>query len=165
MIVMKRILILLLVAYPYFSQSQNLPSWVKNPPTESNTIYAVGKGTSSNAETAERKARLDANVGLAEQVSPAVITVTTRLESTVRRNKALTEKVKVVRKTVTANLQDVSIVKKFTFEDKDIHTAYILLEMPRKSINQSIIQAIDNDKELYDAVKKTKTYKNLKASM
>lgn len=162
---MKRLLMILLVASPYFLQSQNLPSWIKNPPADSNVIYAVGKGTSSNAETAERKARLDANVGLAEQVNPALVNVTTQLESKVRKNKVLKEKVKVVRKTVTGNLQDVSVVKKFTFERKGIHTAYILLEMPRKSINRSIVRAIDNDEELHNAVKETKAYKNLKTPL
>lgn len=158
---MKRILIFVMVAIPILSCGQSVPGWVKNPPKSNDKIYAVGVGTSGNAEIAERKAKMEANVNLAEQLETAVVSVTTKFEPVVRRNKALTEKVKVVRKTVVATLQDTQVSQKFATEENGIHKVYVLMEMPRKNVNQSIVKQIEKDEELHKALSNSKAYKKI----
>lgn len=158
---MKRMLILIMIAVPIISCGQSVPGWVKNPPKSNDKIYAVGIGTSGSAEIAERKAKMEASVNLAEQLETAVVSVTTKFEPVVRRNKALTEKVKVVRKTVVATLQNTQVSQKFATEENGIHKVYVLMEMPRKNVNRSIIDEIEKDEELHKALSNSKAYKKV----
>lgn len=165
---MKRIFALVIVALPILAYSQlfgqRTPGWVKNPPKSGGSVYAVGEGSSSTPDVAERKARLNASVALAKQVEPTIETQTTRLQSVVRNNKVLKERVQVIRESVVATLHDTRVIEKHTAERNGTHTVYLLVEMPKKNISQSFVDQIKNDKELYQAVAKSKAYKELLAS-
>jgi predicted transcriptional regulator len=164
---MKRILALIIILLPIFTSGQILgkrtPDWVKNTPKSSENYYAVGEGSSATLDVAERKARLNANVKLAEQVGPVVKTETTRFENVVRNNKLLKEKVYTMRKTVVASLHDTRIVEQYSKEKNGVHTVYLLVEMPKKSIAQSIISQVNNDKDLHRALAGSRAYKKLLA--
>jgi hypothetical protein len=111
---MKRLIILLLFTLPLFATCQEpsnpTKSWVNNPPKSTDKIFAVGIGTSPSEDIAERKAHLNGSANLAKQVEPAVISVTSRIDSIVRGNKLLIEKSKVIRETVIATLTDVNTI-------------------------------------------------------
>jgi len=165
---MKRIIALVIVALPISAYSQlfgqRTPGWVKNPPKSETSFYAVGQGSSPTLDVAERKARLNAGVVLAEQVEPAIESETTRLETVVRNNKVLKEKIHVIRKTLVATLHDTRVIEKHATERNGTHTVYILVEMPRKNISRSIVDQVKSDKELHEAVAKSKPYKELLAN-
>ena len=158
---------LFLIAFccPLFLQCQNqegaLPRWVEKPPTGNNKYYAVGFGSSLSADVAERKARLDANSKLAKQVEPVVITVTSKIDSIVRGNQLLVERVSVVRQKVSATLTNVKELEKFNMESNGTHDVYILVEMPQKEIKRSIVAHIENDKELHSDLIRSATYRSL----
>lgn len=142
-----------------------LPSWIQNPPKSNTSFFAIGKGTSSNLDVAERKARLDANVGLAKQVEPVVETTTSRLAKSLRNNKVILQKIQVVRKTVVANLHDTKTVEKHKSENNGSHTVFILVEMPKQNISKAIVTQINADKTLYQALANKRSYKKLLAEL
>ena len=162
---MKRVIIGIFFIIPFVAQCQNgvnnPPEWVKNPPTSKENIYGVGFGTSTNRDIAERKAIMDANVNLAEKVQPAVITITSQIDSVVKNNVVLIEKVQTVRKKVQATLENTNIKERAVFEDNGRISVYVLIEMPIKEINRSVVNQITDDKDLYNAIAKTKAYKQL----
>lgn len=162
---MKRLMILLLLTLPLFANCQNpsspTKSWVNNPPESKDKIFAVGVGTSTSEDIAERKAHLNGSANLAKQVEPAVVSVTSRIDSIVRGNKVLIEKSKVIRKTVVANLKNVNTIDIEKIEKDGVYTVYVLLNMPKKEITRKVVDQIKQDKELYNAVAKTKTYKKI----
>jgi hypothetical protein len=160
---MKKAIIILLFIIPLTTFCQSLPGWISNPPVSNEKFYAVGVGSSIDAITAERKAKMNASVSLAEQVEPAVVTITTKLVPVLRGNKILTEKVNVTRKTVSATLNNTSTSEVFRQEEENgNHKVYVLMEMPKKEITRSLIAEIEKDKELLQALSKSKEYKKLK---
>lgn len=158
---MKRVLFVILIALPVFSQCQNLPNWVNNPPKSKDKIYAVGVGNSGSADIAERKARMDASVKLAEQVEPAVYSYSSRIDTVLVGNKMLIERFNVVRKKVAATLHNTQEVEKTSFEKNGTYTAYVLLAISKKDINRSMVSLIDEDKDLKAALKKSNAYKKM----
>jgi hypothetical protein len=156
---MKRLVLIILVLLPQILLSQSLPKWVKKPPTSSEMYYAVGMGSSGNEDVAERKARLDANVNLAKQVEHEIVTVTTRIETMIRGNKVLKERVRVIRKKVMATLTDTRVEGKHSVNERNGSVkVYMLISMPKSNINQSVINQVENDKELYATLSKSKAY-------
>jgi hypothetical protein len=162
---MKRLIFIVLVTLPYLlycqSNTNNYPNWVNNPPKSTNKIFAVGVGSSSSMEIAERKANLDASVKFAEQIEPAIVTYTSRIDSVVKGKKILIEKVNIVRTTISATLSNTKISKKHGVEEDGKYTIYVLMEMPRRDIARSVVEEIRKDKELYNAVAKTEAYKQI----
>jgi hypothetical protein len=162
---MKKILLYSILLLPLTVQCQNslntTPKWVNNPPKSKDKIYAVGVGTSSSPDVAERKAIMDANVNLAENVRPAVVTITSHIDSIIQGNEILIERVNIIRKKVEATLQNTQLINKTVLEEKGKYKVYVLVEMPKKEINRSVISYVDEDKELYNAIAKTKTYKRI----
>jgi hypothetical protein len=162
---MRKLILLALLAFPslLFSQtfSNKLPNWINNPTKSKDKLFAVGMGSSSNAEVAERKASLDASVKLAELIEPAIETHTSRIDSVLRGKKKLVEKVDIIRKTVSATLSDTRITEKHRIEEDGKYTVYILMEMPKRDIARSIVSEINKDKELYKAISKTSEYRQI----
>lgn len=162
---MKRLTFLLLIAFPLISICQNhassKKSWVQNPPESKERVYAVGVGTSPSADIAERKAHLNASAKLAEIVEPAVVSVTSRIDPVIRGNKVLMERTRIVRKTVIANLSDVQTIDSDKIEKDGLSTVYVLVSMPRKEITKRVVEQIREDKQLYEAVFRTREYKKM----
>lgn len=158
---MKRIIFAILIAIPTFSQCQNIPNWVNNPPKSKDKIYAVGVGNSGSADIAERKARMDANVKLAEQVEPAVYSYSSKIDTILIGNKMLIERFNVVRKKVVATLHNTQEVEKIGLEKNGTYTTYVLLSMSKKDINRSLVSLIDEDKDLKAALSKSSAYKKM----
>jgi hypothetical protein len=162
---MKTISLIVLLLFPVLTQSQpftkNVPKWVDNPPKDPKKFYAVGIGTSSNAQIAERIAVLNANSKLAELVEPAVITITSKIDSVVRGNKVYIEKITVMRKSVVATLHNTRIVQRANSVKNGIYTVYVLKEMYRKEINRSVVAHIKDDKELHSAVANSDAFKSI----
>ncbi|HPI71337.1 MAG TPA: hypothetical protein PLF99_08400, partial [Tenuifilaceae bacterium] len=88
-------------------------------------------------------------------------TITSQIDSVVKNNVVLIEKVQTVRKKVQATLENTNIKERAVFEDNGRISVYVLIEMPIKEINRSVVNQITDDKELYSAIAKTKAYKQL----
>ncbi len=161
---MKKIVFIIFLLFPItlFAQTNSqLPDWINNPPSSRSKFYAVGKGSSRDAQIAERKADLEAKVKLAELVEPAVVTFTTRIDSIVRGNQLLIERVSVIRRSVNAQLLNVQIVKRHVQNDDGLHTVYLLVTMPRKELTQTLVNLVTNDKDLNLALSSNKEYQKL----
>jgi len=158
---MKRIAWIIVILAPYLSQCQDLPLWVNSPPESDAKYYAVGEGSSVSADISERKARLDANVNLAKQVEPVVETTISRIDSTIKGNELLVERVTVIRKKVMATLQNVTETEKVTLDSNGKYTTYVLLSMPKESIANSLLNQIKQDDDLQKAIAQTSVYREL----
>lgn len=110
-------------------QTSSIPDWYSNPPTSNKKFYGVGAGTSKSLEIAEQKARLEANVKLAEQVNPPK---TEEFETNTTNADGKPQKGTVQRKAVEAQLSGVKIVKKEVTQSGDEYTIYVMLEMKKK---------------------------------
>lgn len=89
------------------------PDWYNNPPASDNKYYfGIGKGTSKDMSIAERKAVMQANLNLAEQITASTSTNGTTT-------------------TTEATLVDVSIEKKTCKKVESTYNTYILVKMKR----------------------------------
>ena len=164
---MKKIIFIIIALAPLLIMCQNAesqtPNWVRKTPSKKGYFVATGVGSSADISVAQRKASLDARVNLAKQVEPEVITKTTRLANTLNSNLGLSPRIKVIYKSVSANLEDVRTVQKHTTEKNGVHTVYVLVEMSEKAVPRLIVKQINNDRELKDALAKTRAFKKLAA--
>ena len=162
---MKQLIVFFIVVMPLFAMAQRYPTrppkWYKSPPTSADRFYAVGKGASASAEVAERKARLDASSKLPEMVEPAIVTVSTRIDSVVKGNTILEQKVQIMHKRVKATLSGHRLANKSVTFKNDVYTVYVLLEMPKRDLSRLIVEQINVDKELLTAVSSTKIYQTI----
>lgn len=89
----------------------NAPDWYNNPPTSDTLVFGVGVGTSRDMSIAERKAIMQANLNLAEQITQPIVD----------ENKTSTE----------ATLSNISIVQKVWKKEGAQHNVYILISMKK----------------------------------
>ncbi|RPH34454.1 MAG: hypothetical protein EHM93_00025 [Bacteroidales bacterium] len=129
---MKKILIItfLLTTMSTVAQesTDTIPNWFSNPPTSSRKFYGAGEGISAYLDIAEKKATMNANLKLAEQVNKP-------------KKKELKNKTKTVsgqdneqiiqRTIVEAKLKGVSIIKKSVVQKGDKYIVYVLAEMKK----------------------------------
>jgi hypothetical protein len=130
---MKKIILitLLLAAFGAYAQdaTDSIPDWVSKPPASSKMFYSVGIGKSRMMDIAERKAILDANIKLAEQVEPAKVE---KIKRTSKSADGRTTEEIIQREIVNAILSDVRILKRFSFQKDEEYTVYVLVEMKKK---------------------------------
>ncbi|MHC1705864.1 MAG: LPP20 family lipoprotein [Tenuifilaceae bacterium] len=109
--------------------SNSVPDWYGNPPVSNKKFYGVGVGTSKSMEIAEKKAKLEANLQLAEQVEPAKVKeIKTKTKSA--DGKIIEET--IIREIVNTSLSGVTQVKKVVTQKDDLYTIYVLVEMKKK---------------------------------
>jgi hypothetical protein len=129
---MKRILLfaLLLAAMNTIAQeaTDSIPDWFKNPPTSSRKFYGAGEGTSMSLDIAEKKAMLNANLRLAEQVKPPKVK---EIKSTTKRVDGSNKEEIIQRTIVEAKLKGVTIINKSVTQKGDMYVVYILVEMKK----------------------------------
>lgn len=88
------------------------PAWYNHPPTSDSLFYGVGVGESLDWSTAERKAIMEAQVQLAEQINdPKTVGNTTTTEAT---------------------LYDVTVVQKIGKNKGDKHQIYVMLSTKKE---------------------------------
>ena len=161
----KKIILIAFLTIPMLSNCQNVgnraPKWIKKTPKSNSKIFAVGKASSASADIAYRKALLDANKNLAQQVEPVVNTKTTKIISAVENGKVVKQKVDVIRKKVSATLSGVSEIDKYQTQADNEFTVFVLLSMPKKAISRSIAYSIKEDSALLNKVGASKNYYDL----
>jgi hypothetical protein len=124
-------IVLLLNTIGVYAQNANdsIPEWVNKPPTSSKMFYGVGVGKSRMMDIAEKKALLDANIKLAEQVEP--VKVEKIKKSSKSADGRTTEEI-IQREVVDVSLSGVSTIKRYSFQKDDEYTVYVLVQMKRK---------------------------------
>ncbi len=129
---MKRIILLALILSAFSGIAQeatdSIPDWFSNPPKSSRKFYGVGEGVSNFLDIAERKAMMNANLQLAEQVS------TSKKKEIKTKTKTVSGKdneATIQRTIVEAKLKGVTIIKKFVIQRGDNYYVYILAEMKK----------------------------------
>jgi len=109
--------------------SDSVPDWFGKPPVSNKKFYGVGVGTSKSMEIAEKKAKLEANLQLAEQVEPAKVKeIKTKTKSA--DGKIIEET--IIREIVNTSLSGVTQVKKVVTQKDDLYIIYVMLEMKKK---------------------------------
>lgn len=129
---MKRILLLALILSSFSGIAQeatdSIPDWFSNPPKSSKKFYGTGKGVSNFLDIAEKKAIMNANLKLAEQVStPKKKEIKNKTKTVSGQDNEAT-----IQRTITeAKLKGVTIIKKAVVQRDDKYYVYILSEMKK----------------------------------
>lgn len=129
---MKKILLFLLLfaAIDAIAQeaTDSIPDWFKNPPTSSRKFYGAGEGNSPYLDIAEKKAMLNANLRLAEQVNkPKTKEIKNKTKTVTGQDNEQT----IQRTVVEAKLKGVTVIKKAVLQKGDKYIVYVLVEMKK----------------------------------
>lgn len=129
---MKKLLFIALVLSTFSGLAQeatdSIPEWYSNPPKSSRKFYGVGEGVSNFLDIAEKKAMLNANLRLAEQVN------TPKKKEIKNKTKTVTgqdNEETIQRTIVEAKLKGVTIIKKSVIQKSDKYYVYVLAEMKK----------------------------------
>jgi len=109
--------------------TDSIPEWVNKPPVSSRMFYGVGVGKSRMMDVAEKKAILDANLKLAEQVEPAKVK---KIKKTTKSADGRTIEETIQREVISTILSDVRVIKRASFQNDEEYTVYVLVEMKKK---------------------------------
>lgn len=121
---------LLFVAMNSIAQeaTDSIPTWFSNPPTSSKKFYGAGEGTSLYLDIAEKKAMLNANLRLAEQVNqPKTKEIKNKTKTVSGQDNEQT----IQRTILEAKLKGVTIIKKAVVQKGDKYIVYLLVEMKK----------------------------------
>ena len=144
------------LSIPFIAEAQPFvrftPRWYRKPPQEQGRVFGVGEGSSSNQDVARRKAVLNANVQIAEQVETVLRTVTVKVDSIIKDDKVLIERVTNVRTSVKAELKGTSIEQIAYKKNRNGYTAYVLVAMDKESVRRTYVDALRSDAMLRDAL-------------
>lgn len=129
---MKNILLItfLLIAMSTAAQetTDSIPDWFKNPPTSSKKLYGAGEGTSPYLDIAEKKAMLNANLRLAEQVNQPK---TKEIKNKTKTVSGQDNETTIQRTILEAKLKGVTVIKKQVVQSGDKYIVYLLVEMKK----------------------------------
>lgn len=108
--------------------TDSIPNWFSNPPTSSKKFYGTGEGRAAYLDVAEKKAMLNANLQLAEQVDkPKVKEIKNKTKTVTGQDNETT----IQRTIVEAKLKGVKVINKYVTQKGDMYIVYILVEMKR----------------------------------
>ena len=139
---------------------KNIPDWYLNTPSKNGFRYATATATSQDVQLAVNKATLDAANSLAATINSEMESFSKRVqeENGFSNNSDLLDRYSQTQGQIIATtLQDYTVVKKTILEEKsnnqDIFRSYILIEWDEGAANKRLLDQIQADKELYDAMR------------
>lgn len=108
--------------------NDSIPEWFSNPPTSSRKFYGAGEGVSNYLDIAEKKAIMNANLRLAEQVNtPKKKEIKSKTKTVSGQDNEST----IQRTILEAKLKGVTVIKKSVIQKGDKYYVYILSEMKK----------------------------------
>ena len=139
---------------------KNIPDWYLNTPSKSGFRYAAATATSQDVQLAVNKATLDAANSLAATINSEMESYSKRVqeENGFSSNSDLLDRYSQTQGQIIAtSLQDYTVAKKTILEEKsnnqNIFRSYILIECDEGAANKRLLDQIQADKELYDAMR------------
>jgi len=139
---------------------KNIPDWYLKPPPKEGYRYETGSATSQDLQLAVNKATLDAASRLAATIESEMEGYTKRVqeETGLGGNSDILDTYSQTQAQIIAtSLQDYKVVEKEILEEKsnnqNIFRSYILLEWDEGAANKKLLDQIQADKKLYDAIR------------
>jgi hypothetical protein len=136
---------------------------------EDGGVAAVGQGTSKRMDIAEEKARTDAQGNLAEIFNTKVQRLKRKFEEEIGSNDdtEINEAFSNVTKTLTSKTLKGAIVKKKKIikNKKGQYITAVVLAVTPKTVDQSILDEMKNNKKVYERFRASQAYKDLDKEM
>ena len=139
---------------------KNIPDWYLETPKTAGFRYESASATSQDLQLAVNKATLDAANRLAATIKSEMEGYTKRVqeENGLDSNSDILDRYSQTQGQIIAtSLQDYTVAKKEILEEKsntqNIFRAYILIEWDEGAANKRLLDQIQADKELYDAIR------------
>jgi len=141
---------------------KKIPDWYLNTPSKKGYRYETGSATSQDLQLAVNKATLDAASRLAATIESEMEGYTKRVqeETGLGSNSEILDRYSQTQGQIIAtSLKDYQVIKKELLEEKsntqNIFRSYILIEWDEGAANKRLLDQIQADKELYDAMRAT----------
>ena len=139
---------------------KNIPDWYLNTPSKEGFRVEVATATSQDLQLAVNKATLDADNRLAATIQSEMEGYTKSIQEETglgSDSEILNRYSQTQGQIISTSLQDYTISKKEILEEKsnnqNIFRAYILIEWDEGAANKRLLDQIQADKELYDAMR------------
>ena len=142
----------------------DVPDWYNNPPEDPNFIYAVGTATSQDLPMAADKATASARAEIARVAEARVQALQKKFDEEVglTTDAQLQQMFTQASKTVVSTLLSGSRLKKQEQSKVgDLWRSYVLLDYPIGAANQTLVQQIRNNQQMYTRFRATQTFKEL----
>ena len=139
---------------------KDIPDWYLIPPSKDGYRYEAATATSQDLQLAVNKATLDAASRLAATIQSELEGYTKRVqeETGLGNNSGVLDRYSQTQgQIISTTLQDYEVVKTEILEEKsttqNIFRAYVLLEWDEGAAHQRLLNKIQADKEIYDAIR------------
>ena len=151
---------------------KNIPDWYLNTPSKKGYRYETATATSQDLQLAVNKATLDAATRLAATIQSEMEGYTKRVqeETGLGSNSDILDTYSQTQAQIIAtSLQDYKVVEKEILEEKsnnqNIFRSYILLEWDEGAANKKLLDQIQADKKLYDAIRASDLMNEMEAKV
>ena len=141
---------------------KNIPDWYIDLPKQDGYRYETGSATSQDLQLAVNKATLDEASRLAAQIESEMEGYTKRVQEETglgSSSEILDRYSQTQGQIIATSLKDYQVIKKELLEEKsntqNIFRSYILIEWDEGAANKRLLDQIQADKELYDAMRAT----------
>ena len=147
---------------------KNIPDWYINTPKKDGFRYAGATATSRDQQLSVNKATMEA----ANQLAGAMESEMNSLVKRVREETGISTDSEILdrfsqtqEQIISTSLNDYDIVKKEILEEKsdsqNIFRAYILIEWDEGAAQKRLLDRIQADQEIYDAIRASELYEEM----
>lgn len=141
-----------------------IPEWYKNPPTDSEHLFAAATATSRDMQLATQKAKTTAQANLAQQLSTKLANLTKQFQEETgeaQDSQLLTQFTSATKTVTDETLVGTKTDKQEILPEQGIYRVYILMSLPIGKANQALMDKIKGDQTLYTRFRSTQAFEEL----
>ena len=141
-----------------------IPEWYKNPPTDSDYLFAVATATSRDMQLATQKAKTTAQANLAQQLSTKLANLTKQFQEETgeaQDSQLLTQFTSATKTVTEETLVGSKADKQEIVPEQGIYRVYVLMSLPLGKTNRVLMDKIKSDEALYTKFRSTQAFEEL----
>lgn len=145
-----------------------IPEWYKNPPTDSEHLFAAATATSRDMQLATQKAKTLAQANLAQQLSTKLANLTKQFQEETGEaedSQLLTQFTSATKTVTDETLVGTTAEKQEILPEQGIYRVYILMSLPIGKANQALMDKIRGDQTLYTRFRSTQAFEELEKEL
>jgi hypothetical protein len=152
---------LLIIGVFLISCGASIPSWYSKLPDEKGYRYAVGTERGDELQNAVDEATEIAVRNLAQQLGTEMSGVISRAQEEIRDKAAIDNFQSMQENVFSLSIGDYRVAKQEVVRDKGMFRVYVLVEYDEGAAQRKLLNQIERDKELYEAMRTTELYKDM----
>jgi hypothetical protein len=155
---------LVVVAVALVGCGSGMPSWYPNAPQDPLYLRSANAATSQDMQVAIDKASTGARAELGRMLETKVNALQKRFEDETgvgQEATLLAQFTQATKLVVSTTMNGSKMKDQKTIKEGDLYRAFVMMELPIGSANETLLQEIKNNKDLYTRFRASETYKEL----